>query len=45
MIFGTVTRDDYLAHHSPKRWDVTPPKPKAKPPAPAPARSAGQPAS
>ena len=47
MIFGTVTRDEYLAHHSPKRWDVTPPKPKAKPPAPAPGapQSAGQPAS
>lgn len=47
MIFGTVTRDDYLAHHDPKRWDVTPPKPKAKPPAPAPAapRKASQPAS
>ena len=40
MIFGTVSRDDYLAHHSPKRWDVTPPKPKAKPPAPAPAAPA-----
>ncbi len=49
MIFGTVSREDYLAHHDPKRWDVTPPKPKAKakpqaqaPPAP---QSAGQPAS
>ena len=40
MIFGTVTRDDYLAHHSPKRWDVTPPKPKAKPKPPAPAPAA-----
>ena len=40
MVFGTVTRDDYLAHHSPKRWDVTPPKPPAKPPAPAPAAPA-----
>lgn len=47
MIFGTVTRDEYLAHHSPKRWDVTPPKPKAKakPQAPAPPAPAGQPAS
>ena len=43
MLFGTVSRDDYLAHHSPKRWDVTPPKPKAKPPAPAPAASAPPP--
>ena len=44
MVFGTVSRDDYLAHHSPQRWDVTPPKPKAKPPAPAPAASAPPPA-
>ena len=31
MIWGTVSREDYLAHHDPKRWDVTPPKPKVKP--------------
>ena len=23
MIFGSVSRDEYLAHHDPKRWDVT----------------------
>ena len=28
MIFGSVTRDDYLAHHDPKRWIVTKNKPK-----------------
>jgi len=31
MIWGTVSKEDYLSHHDPKRWDVTPPKPKAKP--------------
>lgn len=23
MIFGSVSRDEYLSHHDPKRWDVT----------------------
>ena len=31
MIWGSVSREDYLSHHDPKRWDVIPPKPKAKP--------------
>ena len=34
MIFGSVSRDDYLAHHDPRRWDVKPPKPKAPSPRP-----------
>jgi cytochrome b subunit of formate dehydrogenase len=31
MIWGSVTKEDYLSHFDPKRWDVMPPKPKAKP--------------
>tara|TARA_B100000749_G_C18346969_1_gene431543 strand:+ start:74 stop:976 length:903 start_codon:yes stop_codon:yes gene_type:complete len=31
MIWGSVSREDYLSHHDPKRWDVIPPKPTAKP--------------
>ena len=31
MIWGSVSKEDYLSHFDPKRWDVMPPKPKAKP--------------